>query len=70
MRKPKPNDYVYKVTRTRPKPEYYQSRVQTKLVSHRSVRAMLKSQPRVDTFQVQRALIGEWEDIDLSELEQ
>lgn len=67
MRKPKPNDYIYKVTRTRSKPEYYQSAVQTKLVSHRSARAMFKS--RTVTFTVQRALIGEWEDVDLTEWE-
>jgi hypothetical protein len=66
MRKPKPNDYIYKVTRTAIEGGW----VRKKLASHRSVRAMLRSEPRADTFVVQRALIGEWEDVDLSELEQ
>ena len=69
MRKPKPNDYVYKVTRTRSKPEDYDSAVQTKLVSHRSARAMFKAHPVSDDFTIQRALIEEWEDVDLTEWE-
>jgi hypothetical protein len=38
-----PDEFIYRVTRRRPNPQYYQSKVKTQLCSTRSLAAILKS---------------------------
>ena len=65
-----PTDYVYRVTRVRPDPSYWQNKKSTKVVSHKAVMAIIRSnnqQPlhAKDQLTFQRALIKEWEDVEL-----
>jgi hypothetical protein len=58
--------YIYRVTRLRPKPEYYQSKHSTKVCTRKSVLAQLKADKHTIVM-IERAPIGEWEEIETEE---
>lgn len=62
-----PKEYVYRVTRTRKNPRYYQSGTSVKVVSRRSLLAMLKSEAGYkngpQTVRIERAELGPWQEI-------
>ena len=70
---PNPDDYVYKLHIVRPdsKVHYWKGKVvRGKIMSYRAAKATVEAQkqykePYRDQITVQRALIGEWEEIDL-----